>query len=244
MTPDKQHELADRFDLAFGKMNYLLNIDEARRIVYHETPKVACTSIKKYMIDQASGSPVEMEPRTVHDRSASPLRMLDSYSDAEIDAMFSPDGGYRHFCFVRDPYSRVLSAYLDKLMTNEWERKRHLPMFGFKPDARPQFVEFLRRLSRRPDRERDIHYMTQTRLTGRLAGFETSYIGHFENFKHDFLKLKLEFFGDSEGEDYQQFGKHHSSGADDKTAEYYGEEERALVRDIYAVDFAVYGYAL
>ncbi len=60
MTPEKQHELADRFDLAFGKMNYLLNIDEARRIVYHETPKVACTSIKKYMIDQASGSPVEM----------------------------------------------------------------------------------------------------------------------------------------------------------------------------------------
>ena len=244
MTPEKQTELQSRFDLPFRKLDYLANIDEERRIVYFETPKVACTSIKKYMIDKASHESIELAPSEVHNRQKSPLRMLSSYSDDAVDLILSAQDGYRLFCFVRDPYSRVLSAYLDKIITNEWERKRHLPIFGFEQGARPKFVDFLHRLSRISDCDRDIHYITQARLTGRLGGLMMGFVGRFEDFKSDFLRLKSEFYDDASTEDYQSFGKHHSSDAVNKLAAYYGDEERKIVRDIYSVDFAVYGYPL
>lgn len=242
MTPNKVLEVEGRFDLSFDKINYLINVDDTRRIVYFETPKVACTSIKKYMIDQVSGSDVKMVPSHVHDRERSPLKALKDYSDAEVDEIFAPDSDFKRFCFVRNPYSRVLSAYLDKVVGNEWERQRHLPMFGFAQDSRPNFVDFLRRLAEIPDRERDIHYVTQARLTGRVSGFVTEFTGRFENFSLDFHVLKEKFYSDNGGDDYKEFGKHHSSDADRKVSLYYGDEERNIVKNIYATDFLAYGY--
>lgn len=244
MTPEKSGELADRFDLPFSTINYLISIDAARRIVYLETPKVACTSIKKYMIDQVLGGTVEMHPDDVHNRETSPLKALSDYADEEIDQILGAGAGFRQFTFVRNPYSRVLSAYLDKLIGNEWERERHLPMFGFEQGSHPSFIEFLRRLARISDQDRDIHYVTQTRLTGRLSGFCPDFVGRFENFDHDFRLLKSRFYSDDGTEDYRSFGKHHASDADEKTASYYGDEARKIVRDIYAADFAVFGYAI
>jgi hypothetical protein len=242
MTPEKENEIEARFDLPFQKINYLINIDEKLRVVYLETPKIACTSIKKYMIDQASGFPVDMKPGQVHDRSQSPLRMLGSYSDEQINEIFDPKGGYRCFSFVRDPYTRILSAFLDKVITNEWERKRHLPIFGFELGSYPSFGEFLKRLARIADRTRDIHYITQTRLTGHFANLELAFTGRFENFANDLQRLKFELYRDGTGENYESFGKHHSSDAGDKLAQYYGDEERELVQQIYADDFKLYGY--
>lgn len=244
MTPEKAVEIADRFDLPFRKMNYLINIDSAHKIVYFETPKVACTSIKKYMIDQAFAAPVEMMPSEVHDRDKSPLKALDDYFDDEVDTILAPTSDFRRFSFVRNPYSRVLSAYLDKLVGNEWERRRHLHMFGFEQGARPEFSEFLRRLARIHDRDRDIHYITQTRLTGRLPGLCLDFVGRFEDFAQDFRLLKSRFYADEGTEDYQSFGKLHSTDADEKTARFYGTEERKIVQDIYAADFAVFGYSV
>lgn len=244
MSPEKTVELADKFDLPFHQINYLINVDAARKIVYLETPKVACTSIKKYMIDQASGGAVEMKPNEVHDRQKSPLKALGDYSDAEVDAILGARSDFRRFCFVRNPYSRVLSAYLDKIVGNEWERERHLPMFGFEQGSRPEFVEFLRRLAMISDRDRDIHYITQTRLTGRLSGFSPDFIGRFEDFAQDFHFLKSCFYADEGTEDCQSFGKHHSSDADEKITLFYGEEERKIVREIYAADFAMFGYVV
>lgn len=86
--------------------------------------------------------------------------------------------------------------------------------------------------------------MTQTRLTGRLSGFVPDFIGRFEDFTSDFNHLKYHFYDDKNDDDYQNFGKHHSSNADEKLESYYGEEERKIVRDIYAADFVIFRYMI
>ncbi|WP_168732940.1 sulfotransferase family protein [Aliigemmobacter aestuarii] len=241
MTPETMRAINLRYGIRFPTWNYTVSIDDVRRIAYFETPKVACTSIKKYMMDRYVGGEMVLPSKgAVHDRSLSPLRQLSTLEDEDAKAVLG--AGYRRFTFCRNPYTRVLSAYLDKLVTNEWERKRHLPIFGFEPGARPTFLEFLERLSGIEDRMRDIHYMTQRRLTGGVGGLQMDYIGRFERFGEDFQTFKRRFYDDSSTEDYQSFGKHHASDAGSKIDSHYGPAEIALVQSIYAADFTQFGY--
>ena len=240
MDSDLKREIERDYGLRFPTYNYTVNIDDRRRIAYFETPKVACTSIKKYMRDRYDDRPVDLASSAVHDRKTSPLKQLSALSATEARAVFGPT--YRRFTFVRNPYTRILSAYLDKLITNEWERRRHLPALGFPLDVRPSFIEFLNKLSNISDGVRDIHYMTQTRLTGHINGLDLSYVGRFENFRDDFMRLKRDFFSDPSTDDYASFGRHHASNASEQIANFYGADEAALVRDIYAIDFIAFGY--
>ena len=239
---DKQ-KLESAYGIRFEKFNYLIHIDDQRRIVYFETPKVACTSIKKYMMDQYVGGEMHLKHiGAVHDRSISPLKQLETITRDDARAIFQDS--YRRFTFSRNPYSRILSAYLDKIVTNEWERERHLPVLGFALDYQPTFLEFLQKVAGIRDHKRDIHYMTQARLTGRLAGLKFNFIGRFESFSTDFAKFKSSFYEDETKNDYHSLGKHHASNASEKLALYYGSQEVMLVRDIYAADFITFGYSL
>lgn len=242
MTPAKRDELTHRFDILSEDLDYLVSIDEDRRIAFFEVPKAGCTSIKKCMIDEVNGYVGDIAPVDIHDRSISPLRMLSSYSDEEVSEILDPEGPYYRFCFVRNPYSRILSAYLDKIVGNEWERSRHLPNFGYEENEWPDFMDFLKRLARVPDFERDIHYRTQTRLTGRLGGLKMNDVYKFENFGENFRNFRHKIYGPEHDENYADFGMHHASNASDKIDEYYNDESRRIVRDIYASDFVAYGY--
>lgn len=242
-------EIADRrklesaYGIQFSTLNYTVHIDDQRRIAYFETPKVACTSIKKYMMDQyIEGEAYLKNVGAVHDRSISPLKQLERLTRDDLYAVFHD--GYQRFTFSRNPYSRILSGYLDKIVTNQWERDRHLPNLGFALDYQPTFLEFLQKVAGIRDYMRDIHYMTQARLSGQLAGLRLDFIGRFENFSTDFAKLKSSLYDDQTMNDYSNFGKHHASDASNKLELYYGTQEIMLVRDIYAADFIAFGYSL
>ncbi|MFD1510552.1 sulfotransferase family protein [Lacimonas salitolerans] len=226
----------------FPRVNYLTHIDNNRRLVYVETPKVACTSIKKFMMDQYVGGVFDLpNVNDVHRREISPLKQLTTLSPEEAKAIWSKE--YRRFSFVRNPFARLLSGYLDKLVTNEFERQRHLPMMGFAPDSKPTLVEFLERLVKKSDAERDIHFATQSSLL-MVDAVEYDYIGRFEGFKEDFLRLQATFYGiDHPTESYEVFGRHHASNAHEKIFQYYGPKEIELVREIYQTDFRLFGYS-
>lgn len=236
------NEAAARLDLDPARLNYLVHIDDKRRIAYFETPKVACTSIKKFMQDVYSGGEMVLDrPGQVHDRRKSPLRTLREISDPKRRSVVV--GTFRRFAFFRNPYTRTLSAYLDKIVTNEWERRRHLPKLGFEPDERPSFEDFLERVADMSDEERDIHYSLQSELVPlKLAKF--TFLGSFERFAEDFQRLKTELFDQTDQRDYADFGKHHETGAGDKLDEYYSARETNLVRKIYLRDFRRLGYSV
>lgn len=244
MTPTHKtlETLSRRFGVSASDLNYLIHYDPDRNIAYFETPKVACTSIKKYMQDKVFGAPQEFETKgQVHDRAASPIRPLLERSSEEIIAVLT--GRVRRFSFVRNPYSRILSGYLDKIVTNQWERDRHLPILGFDPNETPSFLAFLQAIKKIPEGTEDIHFALQSRLllTGNV-GYE--FIGRFECFDEDFARLKATFYRDKADDNYAAFGKHHASDANDKIAAHFGAEERAIVEEIYGPDFRLFGYEM
>lgn len=224
------------------RMDYLVHVDDVNRIAYFETPKVACTSIKRFMQEVYVGERLSYARQNdVHDRRKSPLPRLSTLPEDEIDAVFF--GSYRRFSFVRNPYSRVLSAYLDKLVKSEWERKRHLPALGFAEGAQVTLLEFLHAIETRPSLDRDIHYAAQTELL--LADKITyDFIGSFETFAEDFAHLADTIFSHARfaTEDYAGFGKQHATGAFDRLAAEFGDTEIGLVRKIFAEDFDLLGY--
>lgn len=234
-------EWAKKYNTRAALLNYLIHIDDKRRIAYLETPKVACTSIKKYMQDRYHGEVVVLENHNkVHDRSLSPLKAPRDLSNKELGRLF--EGNYRRFSFVRNPFTRVLSAYLDKIVENNWERERHLPKLGFTKGAQVSFLEFLEAVVKVPDRERDIHYASQASLL--LAGqVEMDFIGAFERFDADFAAMKGELYSDKVEDNYAGFGRHHATNASDKVKLFYGEKEITLVQQIFTVDFEIYGYS-
>lgn len=234
-------EMVRLLGVPFPRANYLTHIDDKRRLAYVETPKVACTSIKKFMMDQYAGGVFELEnPNKVHDREVSPLKQLSELSPDQAKAVWSPE--YRRFSFVRNPFTRLLSGFLDKLVTNEYERQRHLPMMGFEQGSHPTLLEFLERLVEKPDAERDIHFTTQSSLL-MVDKVEFDFIGRFEEFKRDFRRLRARYYGiPMPTESYEEFGKHHASNADEKVRQYFGTREADFVRHIYARDFALFAY--
>ena len=232
--------VAERVNVPAATINYLVHVDEERKVAYFETPKVACTSIKKFMQDQYFGGHRTLDnPNLVHDRAQSPLMALKDLSASAQEAVLW--GEFRRFTFVRNPFSRVLSGYLDKIITNEWERERHLPKLGFSTDVYPSFVEFLDALNGIDDAKRDIHFMTQRRI---LMNNEVKFdfVGAFENFAADFHQLKIGLFQVDAEDDYSAFGKHHATGASDKIKKYITPEAETLVRKIYSDDFVMAGY--
>jgi Sulfotransferase family len=225
------------------RANYLWHIDDVRKLAYVETPKVACTSIKKFMMDQYHGAVFPLSNNSqVHDRNISPLKQLFSMpaQDAE-NVIFGAQ--YRRFSFVRNPFSRLLSGYLDKLVNNDYERRRHLPLMGFELGSHPTLLEFLGRLKLQNDTERDVHFATQSSLL-EVDTVTYDYIGRFEGFRQNFQDFQSDFYGVGPATDsYETFGKHHASDANSKVLAHYGDAEVALVREIYAKDFALFGYS-
>ncbi|WP_108261597.1 sulfotransferase family 2 domain-containing protein [Mangrovicoccus ximenensis] len=176
----------------------------------------------------------------MHDRDASPLPRLSALPVR--DRWTTLLGPVRRFSFTRNPFTRVLSGYLDKIVASDWERPRHLPRLGFAPDARIDFATFLEALAARPERARDIHFAGQCRLL-MIGDFSYDFLGAFERFDADFAEARRRYYGEDAEAPPASAGRRHATGAGAKLAEHYGPAEIALVRDIYARDFELLGYS-
>lgn len=215
--------------------NYLYNISMSRKVLYVETPKVACTQIKRMLQRLEAGSSGGV-PQNVHDRNESPLFSPKHSEDTFFSALY---GEYFRFSFVRNPITRVLSCYLDKFVSNKWEKARRLPGFGFEPDYDLSFLEFLNFISNQNPIDMDVHWMPQTTILS-LGSVKYDFIGRFENFSADFQRicryLGVEEFHDNEG-------REHRTNASDVTCKFYGDRELEIVRRLYREDFELLMYS-
>jgi hypothetical protein len=228
--------IGSRMNIPFETANYLCHLSNTRKYLYVATPKVACTLIK-HCLQQAEmdGKLVYRHYGEEHVPAVSPLLSPRDNPQHFIEATESED--WFRFTFVRDPFNRVLSCYLDKVIKARTERDRLLPLLGFDPeDEGPSFGEFLRAIERQKEEERDIHWAAQSWLT-RPALMNYHFIGRLENFTEDFQHVC-----DRLGIDQPQYPNRHATHADQKLGAHYGPEEIALVKAIYADDFTDFGY--
>ena len=203
----------------------------ALRLAYLRNAKVACSSIQKSLW-------LAIEPETFagnpHARAVGP------FNAAFRDAMRDPDrfASATVFSVVRNPFSRLLSAYLDKTgpAADKTVWKPLAARLGLDPRERPPLNDFMRRIVSDSDEESmDQHFRPQwSNLLHPHVRLD--FVGHLERFS------EVETFLACNGCKVESHAPHATHAAASLTAELDAEAVE-LIALYYRQDFHLYGYA-
>ncbi len=131
------------------------------------------------------------------------------------------------FTFVRNPFTRILSTYLDKMKKNVPEKRYFCHLCGIPNDTQFGFLFFLRNICRFSDILDNPHWRCQTvNILHDLMPI--NFIGTVENFENSAQNLSW---------------KNHSTGAADKLQEYITEEASSMIIKKYYRDFYNFNYS-
>lgn len=221
-------------------VDYVSNISERFRYFYLANPKVASSGILRALQSAEVDGDQSRIPESVHDRSASPLLSFSQSSQAPESILGTP--GFFRFTYVRNPFTRALSAYIDKIETESPERTRLLPTLSLPADRTPTLLEFLTAVQAQRDDWRDIHWTTQSRLL-QANNISYSFIGRFESVAQTF-PLVLDRLGIDRAHYNPASRAPHATGANSLVQKYFGAAERELILSIYHADFVGFAYGL
>lgn len=229
-------------------------VSERSRLVYCPVPKAGNTNWK-YLIRKWEGLPDYSDVSRAHLPSLSGLRYLSDYSPREAAAILS-DGRYFKFAFVRDPFARALSAYMDKFRNADphyvaaeyrvflaallgWRAAKSVDV-RYAP--RPSFKQFVEALVPASRKEMNAHWRPQTLLCG-FGEMRYDFVGRMERLTEDAEEVfrRLNRTGER-FPTHQDIGFPPSGASHELAKEVYTPELRRHVRDIYKDDFRVLGY--
>jgi hypothetical protein len=198
LTPRQEAE-----NTAFPFADYLA--DPSRRLVFAAIPKSGCSDLKHWFI-----SLVEPE------RLADPAFRLHAYcSQTHTLARFTQEERERllresfTMAFVREPVSRVVSAYVEKFVrpapAGLFEPAREVvSVLGADPARGVTFREFVRFLEKAPDEHLDSHWRPQAAF---LRGVRIDLLGRMEA-----LPSMLESLGKELGMPPRVAGRRNATG--------------------------------
>jgi DNA-binding ferritin-like protein (Dps family) len=183
----------------------------------------------------------------VHNRAKSPLlRPSDVFSDIkELE-------GYFKFTFVRNPYTRVLSAYLDKIKGNKVEKREIVEVLGMDVNDYENidipFKRFLDTLASMENKSMNTHFKPQA-MQSCYPMMNYNYIGKFEKFEADLIVVlgkvgcsnRFKFL-EKVWPSMIKTSRHHQTNASNLYDRYYDLETENLVKEIYKQDFLEFGY--
>lgn len=236
--------------------DYVCNISSKYKYMFVNVPKVASTSILGQM--QIAEDPVAAaEMPNAHDRRVSPLaRLTDFSTDVQEEVLFGAQ--YKRISFVRNPFNRLLSAYLSKI---------EKPLVGWKvnpasPEVRPpkadilaiiqgktkvdivdmspnvSFQEFLDVVASQDIVDMDIHWKPQFSIIN-PAEIDYDFVGRMENFNDDFLSIKKIAGITALNTPEVSANMTRSS---EKLAAYYDAETTNQLLQVYSDDFEYFDY--
>lgn len=223
--------------------NYSTNISLKNKYVYVETPKVACSTIKVTLQKMELGvldSGDEDSNINWHDRESSPLLQPSQISN--LKSFLLRDDIYK-FCFVRNPYGRLLSAYLNKIAGNKPQKRNLLLQLGYNPTDLSKsisFETFVDAVVEQPISMMNIHWRTQYYQTFQ-DGIEYDFIGRFESFNDDFSNVLNVLYGENKPIITNDF--RHKTSANDQIIEHYTDTLKNKVYEKFKIDFEYFGYA-
>ncbi|WP_109471092.1 sulfotransferase family protein [Ornithinimicrobium cavernae] len=220
------------------------NISLVNGYVYYAIDKVANSSIKNALFHIEYGK-VKKEPLSLYDERCSPL--LSPYqlpTDMLKNALNS--GNYFRFAFVRNPYSRLLSCYLDRILTATSRPRRQLNI-SLKAQGlgtgEVSFETFIRTICEQTSPQQNSHWRVQADDVAHPV-LELDYIGKFESLWDDMRTLSKEIWGEVRPEMAIE-GVNKSpkaTNASDRLKQYYTPELAGLVAERYSADFELFGY--
>lgn len=220
-----------------------LAISHKSKYGFFRIPKCANSTIVKnlvyydpnldyYDVDDSNEKPVSEQFKKKFDNTS--LRTL-------LMLRFPKD--YYLFTFVRNPYSRVLSAYLDKIV-NRTNEKSYDPVRKFIRNVSKNnelnfegFIEYLENkgLYQNP------HWLPQTSMLP-VKKEKLNFIGKVENINNDLPKLIDNIFGANTFKEEKQKNSGRT-GAVNLIEKYYTKELAKRVYNLYRKDFEAFNYS-
>ena len=203
-------------------------VSPSLRILFNGIGKAGHSSVVANLARVQSGQDI-----AINRAKGQTFRRPSSLSAQEVEAL----AGYFKFTLVRNPYTRTLSAYLDKVVRDiavpERLSRRH--------DGRtPSFLEFCVYLEEGGLND-SVHWVPQTRLL--VLPFEQfDHVMRVEHFDKDF-RIVREKLGVPEGFSLVRHDPHKTS-ADQKKGEYYCDQTRAIIGRLFQDDFRLLGYPM
>ena len=145
------------------------------------------------------------------------------------------------FCFVRNPFTRALSAYLDKILGPAERRALFLEKLGMPGTNNLSFVEFLELVQRQMPEAMDPHWRPQHVHLHRVLAYD--FIGSFERFQQD-LHTVLTAVDPALLNYVVRVDEHRTDASSMALVRRHFADTRAvdLVSQIYERDFALFGY--
>jgi hypothetical protein len=171
---------------------YHSRVSTDRRYLCMTIPKIACTTIKTTLHQFESGEPPGPLGNIHEDEEGK--RLSDFTTDEIADILTAP--GWFRFCFVRNPYHRLFSAYKSKIC-NAWEKQYRwmqdevreafdYPVRDGRRAGMVAFRDFVGYLETASDKVRhDGHLNVQTNIL-MLDLVQYDFVGRFESFAADF----------------------------------------------------------
>jgi hypothetical protein len=216
-------------------------------------PKVACTSWKLFLAEALHGRlPCEVTYRNVHRVDLLGLPLVASMPEPE-QRLFRQEAGrsIELMAMVREPRSRILSAYLDKFI-NRTDRQNFGTVIrpaiqahhGLPPEQLPSFLQFLQWVASdtHPDCAND-HWRPMAQLLGISASGDG---GYRHLWRMDQLDLAVAELNRCLGSQvafpsFQALGPRQASGSDQQLEQCFADPAvRSLFSDLYQNDLDLY----
>lgn len=233
--------------------NFIL--DEKGDFVFCYVPKVACTNWK-CILRKSQGYSDWLDTKICHNRQANGLKFLNPTNQEDLRTILAVK---HRFLMVRNPYSRALSAYLNKIESrlkgtalkprtdNDHWYSVAKEISAFEKDwlvslnQKDRFYVFLRWLSESNDwATTDEHWAPQHEIA-RPDTVPFSDVLKFEDLPKSgqilLGKMGLDFEFPS-----QEAVRFPGTSATDRMDCFYTSETRELAYDLYSKDFDYFGY--
>ncbi|WP_436641972.1 sulfotransferase family 2 domain-containing protein [Microbaculum sp. FT89] len=199
--------------------------------LYLNNAKSGCSTIKSALVPEV----IKRERLTFPD----PLPAAYLHSGRFWSRSYQGISENRPFTFsvVRNPFARILSAYLDKICKQGILRNKHFIQNDIPLDANISFVDFLESLD--PNTSVfDRHWRRQVDnlFVGQIDIDKIYYLENFDETADDLagaLSVKPRF----------QKRAPHATGASGEFKRHYNDRAIELVLDLYAADFEIFGYS-
>ena len=237
---------ADYFE--YRRIREMAIISLEKRYVYVINPKVASTSIRN-RLRELNGYPELENPRDIRDYERSGFLLPRHLSNRKlVDIFENPE--FFHFCFVRNPFDRLVSGYkfFRDTMADHYGKRRHQRVLQRRCDPRRDiarkrqlsFPEFVEDICLNDQHVIDQHWRPQTSvLKTHLIDYD--FIGRIESFAEDLTQV-LKRLGADEELLKKTGNVTNASGRKTDLGEWYDEHLADLVRRKYAADFEEFGY--
>lgn len=246
-TPSESHtmSLQDQISKIKPKQDFLslTYISLRNHYVYFAVGKAANSTVKHHLYElEYSGTRFKM--KSVHDRQSAPLLSPFQLPDDLFEEVFTTPKYFR-FSVVRNPYSRLLSCYLDRIVPGNGAAYRQLIRTLHRPEgATVSFPEFIRTACSQAPFAQNNHWRLQVaEICADVVPYD--FIGKQETFSEDMAKIWAHIAPNHPIPEFARANKSPSiTGANSRLSEYYTPELVALVRTAYQPDFERFGYPL